>query len=164
MTTAHNAATPSRFAPGALLLCLLMLSGCAMTHPPEVRIIDSRVTERSDEAALVVFTIELANPNPQPLSLSEFRYHLTVDGRRVFDSRRAAQATIRGEGTQEIDLPAVVPFDVLTRVPVGRSEVALGGELKYLAPGALAEILFDAGVRVPSKRFAHSTAVDFSTP
>lgn len=147
----------------ALLLILGAATGCDTTKAPTVNMVEARVVQQRPEAALVELTLELTNANPDPLPLVEFTYTADLDGRRVFDSRRAAQATLRRLGTQSLILPVVVPGDFLSGALAGSHALVVSGKLSYIAPGQLGEVLFDTGVRVPKVSFSESVQVEFGS-
>lgn len=156
----------------ALLLPLLLLlaacaagalGGCSGTLPPTVKLTGVRLAEVTDEASVLIFYLTLTNPNDQPLPLVEFHYRFDLDGRTVFgESRRSAEATIHQQSTKEAELPVVVPHQQAGQPPTGTHQYLLTGRLTYIAPGELAEIMFDTGMRVPAVGFSISGAIDFS--
>lgn len=147
----------------ALLLgALAALCGCDATRSPSLTVADARIVERRPEATLVHLTLELTNPNVEPLPLVEFQYRADLDGRRVFESRRAAQATLRRLGTQTLLLPVVIPAEQIDAgASAGAGLLTVSGRLLYIAPGQLGEVLFDTGVRVPKVSFSESVRLDF---
>ncbi len=65
----------------ALLLgALAALCGCDATRSPSLAVADARIVERRSEATLVHLTLELTNPNIEPLPLVEFQYRADLDG------------------------------------------------------------------------------------
>ena len=136
--------------------------GCDATRAPGINLLSTRVVEQRPEATLVELTLELTNPNPDPVPLVEFNYTATMDGRRVFDSRRAAQATLRRLGTQTLILPVVIPTSNAGAL-AGLHALVVSGTLSYIAPGQLGEVLFDTGVRVPRVSFTQSVQVELGS-
>ncbi len=149
-----------------LSVCLsgVMLGGCSSTKAPSLRVIDATVTERSGEAAVVSFLIELDNPNDQPLQLREFSYSVSIDGQTVFSAKRSAEATLPQHSTQQMFLPGVVPFARLSGGAGGVRACLLSGHVSYTAPGQLAEILFDAELRVPKAGFGGAQNIELLSP
>ncbi len=129
------------------------LVGCSSVQTPTIQVVDARVVEQTPEGVTLEFTLEGNNPNSASLPLREVSYALEVDGRRVFSGRRSAEATLRRLGDQRFLLPAVVPSSDATGSLEG-SEYRLAGTAVYLAPGAIAEILFDSGLSRPTVSFA----------
>jgi LEA14-like dessication related protein len=113
------------------------------------------VGDRGPEAVQLVFDVRLANPNTRTLELEELTYTLSIDGRRVFEGRRAAGCNLASVGEQQITVPAVVPAAAVE----GASTCALRGSLRYRTPGQLAQRLFDTGVRRPRTRFRYDGPV-----
>lgn len=160
--------TPSRalLAPLAFALLGATLPGCTNFAAPEIRVVDARVAEQSPQGVSIAFVMEGANSNSEEIPLQLVRYTLDVDGRRVFSGERMAEATLRRFGTQTFILPVAVPWDDLPeRSPdEGARRYRLAGSLQYIAPGALAEVFFDTGVRRPSVRFAAEGDLTFTAP
>lgn len=136
---------------GAIIIPLTLLAGCSSVQTPVFEVTDARVTERSDDAVVVVFTIDAHNTNEVELPLREADYGLWVGGQRVFHGRRSPEATLRRLGTQTFELPAVVPLDVASG-----AQYELKGHVVYTTPGKFAEILYDAGLVRPKAPFGDS--------
>ncbi len=101
------------------------------------------LSERTAEAHVLMFTVEGENPNREAMPLRTVRYSLAVDGRRVFQGDRSAQATLPPFGKQRFEVPAVV----LGPYSYEGVSYRFGGTVEYLEPGTIAEILFDSNVR-----------------
>lgn len=129
------------------------LCGCAGFEEPRVTLTDVTVRERAEGASVVSLTLEADNPNEDSLPLREVSYEVMVDGVPVFSATRSPETTLRRFGTQRVTVPAVMPAGV------DPSRVAVRGTLVYTAPGQIAEILFDAGLRRPAVSFAGEAAV-----
>lgn len=142
---------------GALLGSVLVagLAGCSTIKDPTFNVVGVSEGERTGEALVLNFTIQADNPNAEPLPLKEASYALTLNDVEVFSGQRDAQVTLRRYGSHTFTLPAVVPADRfdLASFDAGASAEGvrydLTGTVQYLAPGALAEVLFDTGVRRP---------------
>lgn len=152
-----------RTVPIALLaaLCWPGLAGCGYTAPT-LTIIEGRATERTPDGVAMLFTVEAANENDEGLPLRTVDYTVDLDGKRVFQGTRSPEATIRRRGVQRFTLPAVVN---LAEAPefarhAGPNAYTVSGSVRYVTPGQLAEVLFDAGVHVPSVGFSGSGQVD----
>lgn len=148
--------TTKSIASLALLACL---AGCNTHSSPALSVTNLAVGQRSDQAVVLLFTLDAENANSVPLPLREVRYRFALDGREVFAGRRSAQATLRRFGTQQIQLPVVVPRDDM---PDHAADYQLTGKLVYIAPGEIAQILFDTGVRKPSTPFKHHGQLDLA--
>ncbi len=123
------------------------VSGCAGFEEPRVTLAEVSVRERGAQASVVWLTLEAENPNEDSLPLREVSYEVTADGRAVFRATRSPESTLRRFGTQRVTVPAVLPAGVAP------SRVGVRGSLVYTAPGQIAEILFDAGLRRPTVVF-----------
>lgn len=130
---------------------LSALSGCA-SGGPRVKVVGAGVRESSEAGMVLGFLLECENPGEDPLPLRTASYTVWLDGRRVFEGQRRAQATLRRYGTQEIVLPAAMAHAGGPRA--GAHEYRIEGTLTYLAPGALAQVLFDAEIVRPSRGFS----------
>lgn len=127
--------------------------GCSSYEAPNLKVVDARVTERSEEGLVLTFTLDAENPNEEAVPLRAVTYRVSLDGRQVFEGTRSPEATLRRYGTQQIRLPAVV---AASEPSFGASEAKyrIEGTLRYTTPGEIAEILFDTGVRKPSVGFS----------
>ncbi len=158
---------PKRRVPAALALfvfVLVMMGGCSSTIAPKLRVTGAQVTERSDEAVVVSFTMELTNPNTQPLPLRDFNYSLSVDGKSVFHAIRSAELTLPQGTRSTLILPAVVSLAQWNGGSGALHTLRVSGQLSYSAPGALAEVLLDMHFPPPSTSFSGSAEVDLTTP
>lgn len=139
----------------------LAAGGCSSYEAPNLKVVDARVSERSAEGVVLMFTIDAENPNEEGLPLRSVDYRVLLDGNEVFTGTRSAEATLRRYGTQQIRLPAVVAMTE----PEARDADAnyrIEGTLRYITPGEIAEILFDAGVRQPSVGFSGEGKADLT--
>lgn len=138
-----------------------VVGGCAGSAAPKVSIADAQVAERTAEGVAMQFTLNAENSNDVGLPLRTVRYTLELDGRQVFSGTRSAEATLRRQGTQQIVLPAVMAAgqDPIAKM-TGRVPYRISGTMTYVAPGQIAEILFDSGVRVPSTDFSGTGEID----
>lgn len=147
-----------------LILCALCLvfPACVGTTPPTLRVTDASVSERSAEAAVVVFTIEAANSNAEAMPLTRMEYQLSIDGRVIASGLRSAEATVRQHGRSILTLPVAIPMEASRQV--GTLAYRLEGRLGYMPANATSRMLVDAGLRFPSTRFADEGAIAFSGP
>ncbi len=145
--------------PGAALL--LSCGACSSYDNPSLRVTDVSVRERSAEATVVEFTIELENPNEVALPLKELSYDVSLDGKRVFSGFRSPEATLRRFGTQRIRVPAVISGEAPRS---GTVWCRMSATLAYTTPGELAEVLFEADVRRPEVGFVDERSVELGGP
>lgn len=140
-----------------------VLAGCSGVKAPGFRVVSVTETERSADAVVLGFTLEAENQNDVALPLERAQYSLRLDGDRVFRGSRVAGVTAPRYGRQVLELPVVVPADL---VPPGRfdqpGEMAyvLRGEVEYQLPGRLAEFLFDINIRRPTAPLALTGTLD----
>jgi hypothetical protein len=141
--------------------------GCSQYRDPSIVLSGSKLADASDEALALKFTLDLSNPNTEPLKLIAFHYDVTVDGKRVYSGQRAAEATLASISGRQIDIPAVVRFRDMGWNPQSMPQTAqysVTGELEYVTPGEIAQVLFDTGVRTPSKSFTGAGEVVLKKP
>ena len=138
---------------GAMLACA---AGCSRFSAPTVSVNEVAVIDATEEALALSFVMGLENPNQAAVPLHEFRYTVAINGKEVYAGRRAGGVTLSGVGTRQVLLPAVVPYDTLgwsaQALPASVS-YTMKGQLQYVAPNRLAQILFDTGVRKPKVAF-----------
>ncbi len=139
-------------------------AGCGQ-RSPRVAVAAVTLGDSSDEALVLQFQLDLVNRGSEPLELREFRYRLSVDGKQVFQGRRAAEATLGASATRRMGVPAVLRYDRVGWTATDRpAEVpyTMSGSLLYVSPGELAEILFDTGVRKPTVDFGGKGTIRLS--
>ncbi len=148
-----------------LLLALSAIPACTVYRDPVVSVVDAAVTETGEGLVGLGFILVLENPNEQPLALHEFSYTLAMDGAPTYRGRWAASATLPANGTRQLTIPAIVRYDQLgwtaSSAPSQATYDQVGHDL-YLAPGDIAEILFDTGVRRPKASFAAHGVVNLT--
>jgi hypothetical protein len=146
--------------PIGLALALGLLAGCSKYRAPTLTVREAAITQRTDEGAVVRFTLDARNTNQVELPLKSMSYRLSLDGREVFRGFRSPEATLRRLGTQQITLPAVVSLEDQALL-AGPVRYRIEGSLTYVTPGSVAEILFDAGVRRPTVAFSDAGTLTF---
>lgn len=138
----------------------LALGACSSYDAPTLAVSSVVLADRSDEAVVLNVTLDAANSNAVELPLETVDYTVFVDGSVVFEGTRSAQATLRREGTQQIVLP--VAIRLAPEVPLrGEYPYRIRGEMTYVTPGEIAQLLFDAGVRRPTVSFSQRGTVNF---
>jgi hypothetical protein len=148
-----------------LLLCGIPLTACSTYNSPKLSIAEAKVTERTDQGLVVQFTLNGENANEVALPLRLAHYSVYLDGKRVFTGDRSPEATLRRFGTQQLQLPAAIPLATAAAAQGGGGGVShfrIEGELGYVTPGEIAQILFDAGVRRPTVGFSAQGTVDLN--
>lgn len=146
-----------------IAMCLaLLLTGCAGVQPPVLRPAGITHTTESDDAIVVTCSIDAVNPNDVLLPLVELYYHAEMDGRTVYTGRRAVRQTLTAGGTYRLDVPIVITFSDAADRPIGMHQLALSGELTYIAPGRFTEALFDIGIHRPKVSLRVHETVDLS--
>lgn len=150
------------------VVLLVWLSGCSSYDAPRLTVSSVTIADQSDEAVVLLFTVDAANANEEALPLERVRYTVRLNGRVVFRGTRWAEATLRRVGTQQITLPAAIPFEDAPELRsdardqlVGGLPYRITGRMTYVTPGEIAQLLFDAGVRRPRVRFADEGVLEF---
>ncbi len=145
----------------SLCLCasvVIVSAGCSSNRPPEVTLESARVIDRTPEGIVIELTLVGANENTDGLPLKSVDYTLTLNGKTVYSGRRAPEATLSGEASRRLRVPA--PIALGGDVRAGEAEFAVTGSLTYIEPGKIAEILFDAEVSQPTVSFSGAGRVD----
>ncbi|MBC7835391.1 MAG: LEA type 2 family protein [Phycisphaerales bacterium] len=150
-----------RLFAASFALGALALGGCSGYSSPRFSVASAEVVERTETGVVVLLTIDATNENDVPLPLREIEYEMDVGGRRVFSGVRSPEATLRSNGVQQFTIPAAIAIEPGRGLPTGVGEFRLSGSVTYLTPGALAETLFDAGVRQPEASFSDTGTVDW---
>jgi len=163
---------PFEFETGTMklyaILPMMVLAGCSSVSSPKLTVTSAAPMGRSDEGVALAFMVDAENPNESALPLRTIEYTVMLDGRPVFAGTRSPEATLRRLGTQQIVLPAVVrladhPWLAAGLASAGKVPFRIEGRLTYVAPGQIAEILFDSGVSVPTSTFSGAGEIDFGT-
>jgi LEA14-like dessication related protein len=143
------------------VVCLILLlaglqGGCSAYRDPQISMNRVAMLERTGEAVSANVLLDLANPNDEPLELLEVNYSVRVNGKVVSSLRRSAQATLAAKGARQIEIPIVIPFHQLEwtadQIPE-QTAFTVRGNVQYVTPGEIAQILFDTGVRKPRAGF-----------
>ena len=148
--------------PRALLILALavFLGGCTAYRKPAVKVTDVQVGDRSESGIVLKIVLDAENQNDVELPLREIRYQVRMQGGATFSGLRSAEASLRRLGTQRITFPAVIPLAAGEPAPSGPVLVEVSGKLGYLAPGQIAQVLYDTGIQRPARAFSGSQTVD----
>lgn len=137
-----------RIGPAMTLIAIgLSLGGC-FSVTPDVDVVSMRVGERTEEGVVIDVEIAGANRSKKDLRLRDMRYWLSLDGERVFEGRRAPQATFSALGVQSFTAPIAIAAEDLPES--GAADYQFGAAITYLIPGALAEAFFELRLRQPT--------------
>lgn len=117
------------------------------------------ISERDGELELI-FAINAANDNPDPLPLKRASYTLWLDGEPVYSGVRSPETTLSAYSTHTFELPALAPLSYAQRT--APAPYRLSGTVSYVTPGKLAETLFESGVRQPEAPINVVGTIDFS--
>lgn len=122
------------------------LGGCASYRAPTFEAVGVREVERTDEHAVLVFTLRATNPNREPMPLGRASYTVTLGESAVFSGVRSPESTIDTYASTTFELPAVLPAGTTAQ---GELPYEIRGSVIYRRPGAFADVLFDANLTVP---------------
>lgn len=136
-----------------LLLTAVLLGACRAA--PQIDVVGHRLGEATSEAQLVEFIVDMSNPDRVPVELRELEYRVSIDGRHVYEGRRAAQRTLQPGETVQMTVPAVIAGNVASDLQ-GHYQVT--GSLSYIKPGAFERMLRDIGFPRSRTRFSDSDA------
>jgi hypothetical protein len=137
-----------------------LIGGCTRYAAPTLSVAAARVTDQSPQGVVISFDLDATNTNEVELPLREMDYTLRLDGREVFRGVRSPEASLRRLGTQRITVPAAVGLGEGQPRPAGVVPYVLEGELAYITPGQIAQVLFDIRVRRPKVAFRQEGMVD----
>ncbi len=147
-----------RILTSTLLTMLLFSGGCSSLRPPQAAITRITLTTAGEEALGLRCQLEVSNPNRESVELRHVLYSVSIDGTPVYKGKRAMRLILIPEDTRTLELPVVVRYDHMQWGSAGvvPAEVRyeLSGELHYIMPGEIAEILLDTGVRKPHVNFS----------
>ncbi len=140
-------------------MLLVGLGGCSSHQPLSVHISDGRLTEQSEKAAVVEFTLTAANPNDFELPVRSVEYALAVDGKQVFSTSRAGLMSVPRKGEVSLRIPAVIPLEEAGIEP-GEHGYTLSGRVFYSLPGKLADVLYDAKLSRPNVSISDTGTIE----
>jgi hypothetical protein len=103
--------------------------------------------------------VDAENPSDKPLPLKDATYSLSIDGKKVFEGQRSPESTLRKFSTNRLYFPVAVPSSVNL---AGRAEFRANGNVVFLRPGKLNEILYEYGLVRPSTGFNGAGQIDLN--
>jgi hypothetical protein len=165
---AHGRSRPVRLGAGIFVtfaMCALM-GACSSYRSPRLQVVSVQTREETDEALVFDMFVAASNDNDVAVPLRQMDYQVQIGQPAVapmFSATRSPEATLRRLGTQELRIPVVVRKAGAQGRPTGVQEFTFRGDLLYITPGALAEVLFDTGVRRPTVSFSDSGQIDFGS-
>jgi hypothetical protein len=131
---------------------LVLGSGCQNgIRDPITRVASVNIVEQSSEATRVEVTVELANPNRDPLPLTESAYTVRVGNARAFSSTEQLHRTIPSRGRQIVVLPAVFRGSA-----AAGGDYQVNGSVTYNPPGEIRRGMTEMGIPLPSTGFRDS--------
>lgn len=142
-----------------LVFCSIFLAGCFGGGTPIIKVVEVRPESVTPEGRRFVIVVDAENPSDKPLPLKDATYSLSIDGKKVFEGQRSPESTLRKFSTNRLYFPVAVPSSVNL---AGRAEFRANGNVVFLRPGKLNEILYEYGVIRPSTGFSGSGAIDLN--
>ena len=149
---------PRRIARTALIAFPATLAvGCGAI--PKVAPTSARPVDQTKDAIRFALSLELRNTGTKEIPLERYSYQFSIDGLGTYSGQWAAMRVLPPESSVQVEVPAVITLAEGAKPLVaadGTVEWTVSGNIRYQAPGLLGQILFDAGVRRPSKGFSGS--------
>ncbi|MEO5766461.1 MAG: LEA type 2 family protein [Casimicrobiaceae bacterium] len=157
----YHASVPTRFQStsvrrAALVGAVLFVAACAglgaRIAAPRVEVVGVRLDRVQDARAFLGVTVDIANPNPQPVDVEGFDAALAIEGEVVATAVLIAPVRVPANGSARAELAAQTGVDALVRAAVAamRRGVATspgrGPSLQYAIEGSA---VFNGGLRVP---------------
>ncbi|MEM9373368.1 MAG: hypothetical protein AAGA55_06970 [Planctomycetota bacterium] len=137
---------------------VVAMTACSGYQPPKFEAVGVREIERTEERAVLAFSVEATNPNREPMELGPATYTVWLDGREVFTGVRSPQSTLHTYSSHVFELPAVIPANISNAG--GEIDYQLRGIVVYKNPGALSDVLFDADFVVPEAALDLAGTID----
>ncbi|MFK7961782.1 MAG: hypothetical protein AB8G96_14805 [Phycisphaerales bacterium] len=127
--------------------------GCSALTSPTVSLGAAEVTDASVDAIRFDVTARLENADREAAyELRTLQYTVSV-GDRSWRGQRAAEATLAPGGDAMVRIPVILRREIWASVTGagGDTEVPwrIDGQLLYVSPGPLPEMLLDAGIVQP---------------
>jgi len=147
-------------------IILLPMTGCVLTSPPTLDVLQMRAVSASDEAMQVAIDVRMTNENAEPLEVIHVDYGFDVNGRRVFSARRAVRTTLGSNASHVVTIPAVIAYADAGWTD-GRRPIAMRGmvrgKMTYIAQNTVAEVLLDTGLSRPKADFEYRAPIDLTS-
>jgi hypothetical protein len=147
-----------------LFISATLVAGCGLTPKPVVAVASVGVSSYTDDAAVLVFQLDVHTNTDEPLSLREVQYTASLDGQIVFRGTRLAETTATGDRIRTVEIPIPVRSDQVQWPLEGQRQYRINGTVAYLRPGPIGKMLYDLGLRRKRVRFGESGALDFQSP
>ena len=145
-----------------LFLCLITtvtlfsLSGCSGlakmldTPRPSANLLGVTFGDISLKAATLLFNVEVENPYPTALPLTDIDYDLTSSDNTLFKGQAAIAGSIPAKGTKAVSLPATIEYTDMIRAFKG---VTPGSQIPNRAEAGLSVTAPVLGpIRIPINR------------
>ncbi|MFP4052953.1 MAG: LEA type 2 family protein [Phycisphaerae bacterium] len=92
------------------MLLLLACGGCGMVESPSARVTGIALDDIDMESLTLRFAVDVTNPYPAPLPLTNLDYSLASDGNPFLDGNAALQGSVPAGSTKTVFLPARVTY------------------------------------------------------
>jgi LEA14-like dessication related protein len=114
-----------RLAKLTSVLPLILLSlACSSIKQPTASFKTAEVTGITPQGFTMNFGLDLANPNPVALPLSQTNYKLGIGGQTILEGKANPQGTLPANGSLPLTLPVSITFDNLL---AAKDAIAKGG-------------------------------------
>lgn len=134
----------------ASLMGAALCAGCVA--PPEISVTAANLVEVGEDASEFSIEMSLENTSEVPIKLDMWDYRFTI-GSNSYSGRWSAALTIPPTQKVIATIPAVLPNS--TGI-AAESSWRVGGDVTFLAPSRLAEVLFELGLNRPTASFSGS--------
>ena len=145
---------PPIFALRRLMLPLLgfalVMVGCTGVQQPRVDVRSPQLLQTTQDGGRMSVTLELTNPNAEPLSLPRAFYALSVEGLGTYRFEGKPNAALPPRGSQQVSFAgaiAAAPAEWQGR------RYRVNGRIEFEPPGQIREMLTESGVPLPSITF-----------
>ncbi len=92
----------------ALLILPALLAGCSVQ--PTAKIAGVKLGSMSLQNATLIFDVDVSNPYPVPLPMTNLDYALSTAGQKFLDGQAKTLGTVPANGSKVLSLPIKVSF------------------------------------------------------
>ena len=139
----------------------LWLGGCNKALAPSFTAVGVREVQNDGDRSVIEFLVKATNPNQEPIPLRQVHYTVELNGEQVFAGVRSPETTLHTYASHVFTLPAVLERSSFAGA--GVVNYTLRGTVQYIPPGQLAEVLFDAKMKVPQATLKLSGTINTGT-
>ncbi len=101
----------------ALLILPALLAGCSVQ--PTAKITGVKMGAMSLQNATLIFDVDVSNPYPVPLPMTNLDYALSTSGQKFLDGQAKTLGTVPASGSKVLSVPIKISFLELFRAVQG---------------------------------------------